>query len=458
MKEKRIISDVIRSPHTANTNTGRRPLSDVLRKGDTGQSPAKELEKKPLLKKPDVKHVLPEHNVHHESSVTPNLNKSKSFIKKTAWFSVPLVAIFVIYMMISVLFSGADLKIVPKSEQVQISVGITAKKGDLKALVPFETVTLSEESSKLVAPTGTKDVSEKAGGRVVIYNAYSTASQKLIKDTRLETPDGKIYRITTGVVVPGLSVVNKETIPGSVEVTVSADKPGEQYNVGLSDFSIPGFKGDPRYEKFYARSKGEIKGGYVGSVQTASPGAVTAARNELRTAIKDSLTKQVSSQIPATFVLFKDAGNVTFETKDDVKNASGVIVKEKGTYTGILLPREALAKEVLKKSIYTLKETGPATLKDIENLTLVFQSAGLPEMLAQAESIEFSLSGTTTVEAVIDFDKVKKDISGKPRSEFNALLANYSGIKTATLSVNPFWARYLPADIEKITITQSADK
>lgn len=458
MKEKRIISDVIRSPHATNTTATRRPLSDVLRKGGVGQSSAREPEKKIAPKKEEIKHTPPEHHVRRELADTSNLTDKKTFIKKTAWFSVPISAILVIYIIISVLFSGADLKIVPKSEQVQISVGITAKKGDIKALVPFETVTLSEESSKLVAPTGTKDVSEKAGGRVVIYNAYSTASQKLIKDTRLETPDGKIYRITTGVVVPGLSVVNKETIPGSVEVSVYADKPGEQYNVGLSDFSIPGFKGDPRYEKFYARSKGEIKGGYVGSIQTASPGAVTAARNELRTAIKDSLVKQVSSQIPATFVLFKDAGNVTFETKDDVKNASGVIVKEKGTYTGILLPKEALTREILKKSIYTLKDAGPATLKDIENLTLVFQSAGLPEMLAQAESIELSLSGTTTVEAVVDFDKVKKDIAGKPRSEFNSLLAKYNGIKSATLSVNPFWTRYLPSDVEKISIVQSSDK
>lgn len=451
MKEKKILNDVM-----FHHSDRRRPLSDVLQKGEAKHTPIKNREIKILPKKKEVEYILKEQAVHRGDKTTnENVGKTKSLIKKTAWFSVPTIIIFTFYIIISVIFSGADLKIVPKSEQIQVSNSFTAKKSDSKANLSFETVSFSEEGSKLVASTGTRDVSEKATGKVVIYNAYSTATQKLLKDTRLETTDGKIYRIVDSVVVPGLKTVSGEMIPGSIEVSIYADKPGEQYNIGLADFTITGFKGDPRYSKFYARSKGEIKGGYVGSVQTASPAAINTARNELRTSIKDSLTRQVSSQIPEGFILFKEASEVSFETKDDVKNESGVIVKEKGTYVGILLPKDLLAKEVLKKTNYLMKDVDNITLKDTENLTFSFGSNNTP--LLEVTNLEFALNGAATAEAVVDFDKLKKDVAGKPRSEFNTLLTGHKGIKTATLSVNPFWARYIPTNEEKISIVQISD-
>ena len=449
MKEKKILSDVV-----IRNTAGRRPLSDVIQKSDhRQQTPIKKRDVvKPAHKQKEVDYVVKESTIHRENSTAGDFDKTKSLVKKTAWVSIPIGIILVVYLVISILFSGAELKITPKSEQLEISASLNAKKGDSKTSFIFETVSLSEEGSKLVASTGTKDVSEKATGRVVIYNAYSTATQKLIKDTRLETTDGKIYRIVSSVVVPGLKTVSGETIPGSVEVSVFADKPGEQYNIGLADFTITGFKGDPRYSKFYARSKGEIKGGYVGSVQVASPDAVNATRNELRTAIKDSLLRQISSQIPESFVLFKEASEIIFETKDDLKNESGVIVKEKGTYTGILLPKNLLSKEILKKANYLMKDVDATTLKNTENLVFMFDGAN--DSLLKATSISFTLKGTATVEALVDIEKLKKDIAGKQRSDFNKLLADYKGIKTATLSMNPFWARYIPTNEEKITIIQ----
>jgi hypothetical protein len=459
MREKKILSDV-----TFRSSNKRMPLSDVLRKGDT-RSPVRSTPKvappKVLVKNKENEHFFTEpvlSSLSYEKRGESEVVKTKSLLKRTAWFSIPLVIIVGVYLVISVLFSGAELKIVSRFEKLQVSVPITAKKGDLKAGMPFEIVTLSDEQSRLVAPTGTKEISEKAGGRVIIYNAYSSASQKLLKETRLETTDGKIYRIDVGVTVPGLKTVNGEIIPGSVEVSIHADKAGEQYNVGLSDFSITGFKGDPRYDKFYARSKGEIKGGYVGSVQTASPTAVSSARNELRTAIKESLVRQISSQIPETYILYKDAGNISFETKDDVKNGSGVIVKEKGTYTGMLLPKDTLAKEIIKEAKYSMKDVSEVVLKNLEGLSFAFEGVDSSETLSQATSIGFTLNGEVTAEAFIDSGKIKKDIAGKPRSEFNALLANYKGIETATLSMNPFWARYIPTSEDKITIVQDSKK
>ena len=46
----------------------------------------------------------------------------------------------------------------------------------------------------------------KASGQIIVYNAYNDNNQKLIKNTRFETPDGKIYRIQASIIVPGTKV------------------------------------------------------------------------------------------------------------------------------------------------------------------------------------------------------------------------------------------------------------
>ena len=106
----------------------------------------------------------------------------------------------------------------------------------------------------------------------MIYNKYSAEAQIFVKDTRFETPEGKIYRIDRAVTVPGMKNSGGQTVAGSVEATVYADKSGSEYNIGFSDFTIPGLKGGLKYEKFYARSKTPMTGGMKGTVPDISEG------------------------------------------------------------------------------------------------------------------------------------------------------------------------------------------
>ena len=77
---------------------------------------------------------------------------------------------------------------------------------------------------------------ERATGVIVVYNAYSAAPQRLIKNTRFATEDGKIFRAKDSIVVPGTTIENGKIIPGSVEAIVVADEPGEAYNFQTPEF------------------------------------------------------------------------------------------------------------------------------------------------------------------------------------------------------------------------------
>ena len=91
------------------------------------------------------------------------------------------------------------------------------------------------------APTTTTTVYAK--GEVTIINNYSK-SQTLVERTRVETSDGKLYRLDKRIVVPSGE---------RVTVAVTADKPGANFAIEPTTFTIPGLWIDLR-KLIYAES------------------------------------------------------------------------------------------------------------------------------------------------------------------------------------------------------------
>ncbi|PIU99311.1 hypothetical protein COS59_00465, partial [Candidatus Wolfebacteria bacterium CG03_land_8_20_14_0_80_36_15] len=119
--------------------------------------------------------------------------------------------------------------------------------------------------------TGKKNVERKARGEVTIYNTYSSDDQPLIANTRLLTPDGKVFRLEKLIVVPGAKIIEGKIVSSSVKTSVVADKAGQEYNIGpVSHFTIPGFQGSEKYQSFYAKSDTPMTGGFVGEVAVPS--------------------------------------------------------------------------------------------------------------------------------------------------------------------------------------------
>jgi len=101
----------------------------------------------------------------------------------------------------------------------------------------------------------------KASGTIIVFNEYSSDSQLLIASTRFLSSNGKIFRTTKNIYVPGTKTENDEIIPGSIDVEVLADYWGDEYNIGSSDFTISGFKGTAKYTDFYGKSNTAMSGG-----------------------------------------------------------------------------------------------------------------------------------------------------------------------------------------------------
>jgi len=101
----------------------------------------------------------------------------------------------------------------------------------------------------------------KASGIITVFNEYSSSPQLLVASTRFLSSDGKIFRTIKDISVPGSEIINDEIIPDSINITVMADYPGIEYNISPSDFTIPGFKGSPKYVGLYGKSNTAMNGG-----------------------------------------------------------------------------------------------------------------------------------------------------------------------------------------------------
>ncbi len=389
-----------------------------------------------------------------ENGFSGGIKRGLAWWKKPVflWGAGALLVIAFIYAAGS-FFSGASIEITEKTVKFPINASFTSSKG-ASAIIPFEIILVKGSESKSVPATGSKFTEKKASGRIVVYNNYSKSAQKLVKNTRFESSSGKIYRIQNDISVPGISQKNGEDVPGSLEVTVFADLAGPSYNTGLTDFTIPGFKGDPRYQKFYARSKTEISGGFSGTAPFASDKDMADSQVSIEASLKDDLLREASSQVPEGYILYKNAVQLTF---DGIKNISSdpktVTLREDGALVGVLLKKDPLVAEIVKYISSSSEDSAPFVPESVDTLAFSFKNSSL-RIDANTKEISFSLAGSIPITYTIDKASLINALAGKPKRDFQTVLSAYPSIyKARIISIKPFWARALPEKAGNISIT-----
>ncbi len=365
-------------------------------------------------------------------------------------YFVALVSVVSLLFALSYLFSGVKITLTPKTEEIQFKKSFSASGANSSADLSFETVVLTGEQSKTILAGEQKDVKIPAKGTVVIYNSFSSSPQALDIDTRLEGSNGKLYKTDQKITVPGMKEDGK---PGSVEVGIHASEGGPSYNSGPLDFKIFGFKGTPKYAKFYGRSKGDIAGGFEGKSPVVSSLDKSIAVNDLKSKLKDGLLPKIGAQIPQGFVFFKNAAFLSVDDRQTIVSASGedmALVTIKGSLYGVLFDEKKLAKKIAETVVdkYDGSEIYIPNIRELE-----FSLPGAEDInFAEAKSINFSLSGTPKIVWRVDEGKFVSDLLRKEKSEFNNILSKHTSISTAKLVIRPFWKGSFPEKAEDIQI------
>ena len=173
---------------------------------------------------------------------------------------IAFVSLLALFFALSFLFKSAEIQVMPKIKKIDLTLELKAEKGKNSALVPFDITVISGEEFKTITAAEEKDIKAPARGIAVFYNLYSDNEQILAKDTRLLGSNGKIYKTSLRLKIPGKT----EESPGQAEAEIYATETGEEYNSQPIDLEIIGFKGTNKEGKIYARSRTSIEGGKNG--------------------------------------------------------------------------------------------------------------------------------------------------------------------------------------------------
>lgn len=240
---------------------------------------------------------------------------------------------------------------------------------------------------------------------------------------------------------------NGEKVPGQLKVKVYADQPGEKYNTGLTDFTIPGFEGLPQFDNFFARSSTKMSGGFVGTVKTVDSEDLEMTRVKLQSELNSLLAQKMSGETPEGFFLLDESLSIDFENSIDEKSEQLVSITEIGTAYAIILDKEKLEAVLSENS---LRETAPIKIANLE--TLNFNIIGDSFDVKNSTSFELNIEGNPQFVWVVSEEDIKRDLAGEPRRNLQALLSKYSSIDEAEAATKPFWKRSFPKDEEKIYI------
>ncbi len=365
--------------------------------------------------------------------------------RRFPWFTA-FVVLLIIAGSIGALFyfTSSMVEVTPTTARAAATGSFTAAKsaGDL----PFEVITAEKIASQTVTGSGTKAVSSEAKGSLTVYNSQ-TVAQKLIANTRFQAASGQIFRIRSPITIPAA----KNGTPGSATVTAYADKPGSEYNIGPSSFTLPGLSGSPTYTQVTAKSVTPMTGGASGNEPTVARDLELTTRAALQAALIPDLTAQIQTQVPEGYVMLPGSATTTFQGLPSAAAASAGLVdlKEQGTIRAVIFPTGALAQAIAKQSLGEAYHGEPVVLGTTAGLMLSAKD-GLPTV--NEVSFPFTLTGEAEVVYTVDANRIAAAIAGKSREEAEVALRNYQEIHQAVLILRPFWRGSFPEDPASIEI------
>lgn len=382
---------------------------------------------------------------------------------------------------LSLLFAGATVTVHPKQDTVVVNANFTAGAGD--SSLPFERIVLERTAQQEVTALGEEEVHERASGKITIYNEYSDTPQRLIKNTRFQSNENRIYRIQESVEIPGKAT---NGTAGSIEVTVFAEEPGETYNIAEPEtFSIPGFQGLPQEKLVYAKSNGVIEGGFEGVRKSVNEAERAEALKALETQLRDELLSVAFSESdkPEGYHMFKEA--VFFEFNplpDESTETDKVTLKLSGKLHGVLFPRDAFAKRTAQVTLSSYSDS-PIRIDNLEELSVTVHPQENTESVEETETSDSEETETSDENSTLpwqastysvavqgkahfiwEFDEkaLAQDFAGKEKEILNTpskggIVEGYPGIDRLEVSVRPFWKSTFPETAEDIVVITKLD-
>ncbi|MFM2424384.1 MAG: hypothetical protein RLZZ70_775 [Candidatus Parcubacteria bacterium] len=360
---------------------------------------------------------------------------------------------------LSYITGGATVNVYPKVRELNVNAEFTAYKELRAGELSYEVMTLEASGERQVAATGQEEVSTQAKGTLEIKKT-TPGAERLIKNTRFATTDGKVFRIQESVVVPGAGTdASGKSVPGTIRAEVFADEAGDGYNLPAgTTLQVPGFKEGnfmDLYNAISATNAEAFTGGFKGPKFIINENELAAARQSLQTELRDTLLNRVNSQKPAGMTTFIGSVAMTYTELPAVQYGDNLVtIKEQAILQMPLFKAADFATFIAKETIVGYDGEG-VRIDNLDALTFSYQNSTTSQTnIANVDSLGFKITGVPKIVWTFDIGKLKIDLAGAEKTGIPQIMSSYSGIAESEVKVRPIWQRSMPDKIEKITINE----
>jgi hypothetical protein len=242
-------------------------------------------------------------------------------------------------------------------------------------------------------------------------------------------------------------------------VQVFADLPGEEYNKKLSDhpekLTIPGFKGTPRFDKFYAHLKSDFAGGFSGMRSYVTDTDAASARILLRDQLKAAAENEIASSIPEGFMVIPGMLFIDYSDMPDTVDGDEVTLGVSSVARAIAVNMLDLSSKLAIDSISEYKPEDKILISNLSNLEYSLNNK-TPRPY-ESDILSMSIKGEARFVWQISPNDIKELVKGKSKSETKSTLGASASVKEAVITLRPFWSGRFPDNTEKIEVKVRVD-
>lgn len=374
--------------------------------------------------------------------------------RKKMFIAAGAGVLLVVFLVWAIFFAPkATVSITAKTNVVNIDKVLQLKPGAkldvAQNIAPAIAKQVKKTASVDFAPTGKKEVGEKATGTVKFENEDETAAN-IPAGTQVVATSGLTFVTAAAVSVPGATLTfgnqcgADHLCPGSATVGVTATTGGTKYNgaSGAVSGSFDGASGS------FATA---ASGGTDKTATVVSQADIDKAKEQLKaqdsSAVKTELTKQFTGDSVIIQESFQVVPGEPVSTPALDQEATGAKLTAETTYTMVAVSRADL-KAIF--DAYTKTQIGKGQNQKIYesgDKTTAFSQFSTGEGGAYTAKVRASAQ----VGPEIDDGSLAKALVGKRAGEIQQQLEAIQGVEDVETKFSPFWVTTAPK-AEKITI------
>jgi hypothetical protein len=347
------------------------------------------------------------------------------------------------------------------TENLNITIDKNAKNDDLKnSILAGKLVDLEKDITKQFDATGTKDLGEKAIGKITVTNSSNLNSNALPKGTKF-TANGRTFVSTEAVTAKGATVNSWKAdssgnpvpvfTPESVEVSVEAESTGEAYNIAPSTFVISSL---PAAKQTYLVGKSSVAfaGGTTKQVKVVTEddlkNAEAAIKKEALALSSNELGDKASKNGLKIFDNTIDSEVIAIapdKKADDQAEIFNVVAKIKMFALGF---SESGLKNLVRAGVESkIKSNEMLINPDAVDTTYEVAESNLDDGIIKVKTVYKGKYGAKIAES-----SIKANIKGKSLSEAANYLKGLDGVDSASIGSTPSFIKTVPYFSNKITV------